>query len=140
MLLFIGLIDSIVLLHAWIKSWHTNWYNWHQRQSINVNQHVLYWIINHPWNVVFIETFITRFRNGRCWVLPPSHQLLLREIPSTTISRFKKNSSWIIWVFPKIGYPQIIHFNRVFHYKPSILGYPYFWKHPHRCVRFFSRI
>ena len=25
--------------------------------------------------------------------------------------------------------PQIIHFNRVFHYKPSILGYPYFWKH-----------
>ena len=28
------------------------------------------------------------------------------------------------------GYPQIIHFNRVFHYKSSILGYPYFWKHP----------
>ena len=24
-----------------------------------------------------------------------------------------------------------IYFNRVFHYKPSILGYPYFWKHPH---------
>ena len=21
-------------------------------------------------------------------------------------------------------YPQIIHFNKVFHYKPSILGYP----------------
>ena len=38
-----------------------------------------------------------------------------------------------IWVFPKIGvrYPQIMHFNRVFHYKPSILGYPYFWKHPY---------
>ena len=30
--------------------------------------------------------------------------------------------------FQKSGYPQIIHFNRVFHYKPSILGYPYFWK------------
>ena len=27
--------------------------------------------------------------------------------------------------------PQIIHFNKVFHYKPSILGYPYFWKHPY---------
>ena len=27
----------------------------------------------------------------------------------------------------KWWYPQIIHFNRVFHYKPSILGYPYFW-------------
>ena len=26
--------------------------------------------------------------------------------------------------------PQIIHGNRVFHYKPSILGYPDFWKHP----------
>ena len=26
---------------------------------------------------------------------------------------------------------QIIHFNKVFHYKPSILGYPYFWKHPY---------
>ena len=24
-------------------------------------------------------------------------------------------------------YPQIIHFNRDFHYKSSILGYPYFW-------------
>ena len=31
--------------------------------------------------------------------------------------------------FQKYGYPQIIHFNRGFHYKPSILGYPYFWKH-----------
>ena len=30
------------------------------------------------------------------------------------------------------GTPQIINFNRVFHYKPSILGYPYFWKHPYR--------
>ena len=29
------------------------------------------------------------------------------------------------------GTPQIIHFNRVFHYKPSILGYPNFWKHPY---------
>ena len=40
---------------------------------------------------------------------------------------------YIIWMFPKIvGFsPQIIQFNRVFHYKPSILGYPYFWKHPY---------
>ena len=30
------------------------------------------------------------------------------------------------------GTPQIIHFNRVFHYKPSILGYPYFWKHSYQ--------
>ena len=32
------------------------------------------------------------------------------------------------------GYPQIIHFNKVFHYKPSILGYPYFWKHPSKGI------
>ena len=28
--------------------------------------------------------------------------------------------------------PQIIHSGRVFHYKPSILGYPYFWKRPYK--------
>ena len=27
------------------------------------------------------------------------------------------------------GTPKLSNFNRVFHYKPSILGYPYFWKH-----------
>ena len=31
----------------------------------------------------------------------------------------------------RIFSPQITHFNKVFHYKPSILGYPYFWKHPY---------
>ena len=30
--------------------------------------------------------------------------------------------------------PQIIHYNRVLHYKPSILGYPYFWKHPYSFI------
>ena len=30
--------------------------------------------------------------------------------------------------FQRWWYPQIIHFNRVFHYKPTILGYPHFWK------------
>ena len=34
--------------------------------------------------------------------------------------------------FRKWWYPQIIHFNRVFHYTPSILGYHYFWKRPSR--------
>ena len=28
------------------------------------------------------------------------------------------------------GPPKSSIFNRVFHYKPSILGYHYFWKHP----------
>ena len=29
------------------------------------------------------------------------------------------------------GTPKSSHFSKVFHYKPSILGYPYFWKHPY---------
>ena len=33
-----------------------------------------------------------------------------------------------IWMFPKIVVPPN---HRVFHDKPSILGYPYFWKHPY---------
>ena len=32
------------------------------------------------------------------------------------------------------GTPKSSHFNRVFHYKPSILGYHYFWKHPYICI------
>ena len=39
-----------------------------------------------------------------------------------------------VWMFPKIrGTPKsFILINRVFHCKPSILGYHYFWKHPKR--------
>ena len=36
----------------------------------------------------------------------------------------------VYWCFLK-WYPQIIQFNMVFHCKPSILGYPYFRKHPY---------
>ena len=36
----------------------------------------------------------------------------------------------IIGGFLKWWYPQITHFNRVFHYKPSILGYPCFLETP----------
>ena len=50
----------------------------------------------------------------------------LKTLPTQTLGQQK-----FIWVFPKKKrYPQIIHFNKVIHYKPSILGYPYFWKHP----------
>ena len=38
--------------------------------------------------------------------------------------------------FRKLWYPQIIHFNRVSYYKPSILGYRYFWKHPYCSILF----
>ena len=36
----------------------------------------------------------------------------------------------LVGCFQKYGYPQIIHFNRVFHYKPSVLGYHHFRKPP----------
>ena len=36
------------------------------------------------------------------------------------------------WRFPEMGgYPQIIPFNRIFPYKPSIIGYPHFRKPPY---------
>ena len=43
----------------------------------------------------------------------------------------KPNNIYIYGCFLKWWYLQIIHFNRVFHYTPSILGYHYFWKHPY---------
>ena len=49
-------------------------------------------------------------------------------------STFQKRSGYTVFVygcFRKRRYPQNIHFNRVFHYKSSILEYLYFWKHPH---------
>ena len=36
-----------------------------------------------------------------------------------------------IYTYLKRGYSQIIQFNRSFHYKPSILGYPHLWNHPY---------
>ena len=55
-----------------------------------------------------------------------------------TIVRSPYYKVWLymgVSVFPKIGVPPNHDFNRVFHYKPSILEYPYFWKHPYvgRC-------
>ena len=34
-------------------------------------------------------------------------------------------------IFLQYGYPQIIHFNRICHCKPTILGYPHLWKTPY---------
>ncbi len=84
--------------------------------------------------------FLVREANIRCWN-GYVHFLDRPLIPrrgwvsawTTTFVRARK----AIPVFPKIGWaraPQIINLNRVFHYeiyKPSISGYPYFWKHPY---------
>ena len=90
--------------------------------------------------------------NQNCWhFIPPSlqqtvniHTKLSMHIESMALGG---NMPWFIHeslcftvlrsqfniygCFQKKGYPQIIHFNRVFPYKPSILGYHYFWKHPY---------
>ena len=61
--------------------------------------------------------------------------------PSTWIKVFRKDwEDWQQLGLPKRndqmgisknnGTPKSSHFNRVFQYKPSILGYHYFWKHP----------
>ena len=67
----------------------------------------------------------------------PKRRQTPRPEPLKTLSRVMVH----IGVSKNSGTPQIIHFNRVFHYKPSILGYPYFWKHPYlpRLRRVFYR-
>ena len=66
------------------------------------------------------------YLDGLHWKTPRCFKA--RRINGSSI----RDSRCLMWVFPKIvGFPsKIIYFNRVFHYKPSILGYPYFWKHP----------
>ena len=46
----------------------------------------------------------------------------------------------VLWMFPNMaGFPpKSSHFNGGFHYKPSILGYPYFGKHPYRTSSSYS--
>ena len=58
-------------------------------------------------------------------------------------STFQKRSGYTVFVygcFRKRRYPQNIHFNRVFHYKSSILEYLYFWKHPHIYIYIFKQV
>jgi hypothetical protein len=48
--------------------------------------------------------------------------------------RTHRNSQGRFGCFVKWGYPQIIHFNRIFHYKLSIVGYLHFRKPPFPAV------
>ena len=50
-----------------------------------------------------------------------THHSIVASNPRDTGNRVNTK---LKWVFPKIMYPQIIHFNRIFHYKPSIWGTP----------------
>ena len=75
-----------------------------------------FWILADEWKVV--RAFWQHI------LAPEGHELVTGfswEIPT--------NGGFLKW-----WYPQIIHLNRVFHFQPSILGYPYFWKHPNQQI------
>ena len=97
------------------------------------------------WHFLDIET--DRWRCGKfwwwwtCWhcrrleLKHPDHWKMIVGLRQGWISEFDSDIDFYdMDVSQKLWYPQIIHFNRVFHYKLSILGYPYFWKHPYGCV------
>ena len=68
----------------------------------------------------------------------PIHILII-NLPILNVSpgnpcKLRNYNTNNLWMFPKIVVPpKSSIFNRVFHYKPSVWGYPYFWKHlyPH---------
>ena len=59
--------------------------------------------------------------------------VLMRPCSNTTDPAYTASSQWLVLStfggFLKWGYPQIIIFNRIFHYKPCNLGCPHFRKH-----------
>ena len=69
---------------------------------------------------------------GWCRVSEPSTRVLSQMVGLMLINPMVESvNKFFMDVSENSGTPQIIHFNRVFHYKPSILGYHYFWKHPY---------
>ena len=83
---------------------------------------------------------------------PPTHGRIAKNLPTFGWLIF----TWML-IYSMVSYsrsiftymgvsknsglsPHIIHFNKVFHYKPSILGYLHFWKHPHGMVDFYGKL
>ena len=70
-----------------------------------------------------------------CATLKPCQHisLVFRGFLSTwdaqDLSSFFENGYFLKW-----WYPQIIYFNRIFQYKPSIFGYPHLWKPPKKSL------
>ena len=52
---------------------------------------------------------------------PRNQPLSCQALAATGEHFLELSSCQSIWRLPKIGYPQIIQFKRLFHYKPSIL-------------------
>ena len=93
----------------------------------------------HGWQAASPLCGLPLQKKGRSWDASCGMQVVVRFGFSLFKQFFAKNSVKqknqrgfsSYGCFQKWWYPQIIHFNRVFHYKPSILGYPYFRKHPY---------
>ena len=73
----------------------------------------------YPWPSHLFRDFLD------AWV-----SLVFTTVKLCQFNRTKVKDHRVIWMFPKIVVPQIIHFNRVFHYKPSILGVSLFLETP----------
>ena len=80
-----------------------------------------------------LDTQVFSGSGGARWVRPVG-DFLDHLIPSTALPETRdispRFSGIRMDVSEKSGTPKSSIFHRVFHYKPSILGYPYFWKHP----------
>lgn len=59
-------------------------------------------------------------KNLECWFIPVSRPSILKFITSNLYGGVLKR-----------GYPQIIDFNKIFHFKPSILGQLHLWTPPY---------
>ena len=61
---------------------------------------------------------------------PASFAAFAKAFSTSPSSTFFANNIYVGGFLKMVVPPKIIHFNRVFHYKPSILGYHHFRKHP----------
>ena len=72
-------------------------------------------------------------RPGEIFVLTPEKKPTKNPVQRWE-SESRKKTQESEWMFPKIvGFPpKSSILIGIFNYKPSILGYPYFWKHPNQ--------
>ena len=77
-----------------------------------------------PPNINFVAKVMSLSSSVGAYFLRQSWRNGLDMVTKWLISHWYMN-------YPKWGYPQIIHSNRIFHYKPTIFGYPNFRNPPY---------
>ena len=98
------------------KAWETSWPRW-----LNFWMHLIFGHVGS----FFWSRYISCFYQP--WIVAFNFCAENEDLPW----KWWSTNNWNIWRFPKMEVPQIIHVNRGFHYKPSILGYHYFRKPPY---------